>query len=304
VNWGPRSGPHAGARYLDQGVGSRLAGLLREYFLWLRRHFDSSKRLIQSEIGGFPAALDLAPNGRRAHHPWHRKDSSEAFNSIDDLVAGVAHEIRNPLAAIRLWMSLIQDTVENDDEFSRRCCLVTQEITRLERLSQSLVECARMPEPRFHPQLVRSVVSRTLEMLAPKLENMQIRVRRRDSLQAALARVDEEQLEQVLINILGNAIEAMGGPGEIRISTDIEPQGSRQAVVVRVQDSGPGMPARIRERAAEPFVTTKHRGRGLGLYLANRIMKMHGGTLSFASPSEGGTVVELRIPAVRSNGRG
>jgi signal transduction histidine kinase len=299
---------------LDQGPARargekgawRLRGILYRHLQWLRRHVEASKRAIRNEIGGFPAALEFAPGQGGVLHRPRRRRGADGFASVDELVAGVAHEIRNPLSAIRMWMSLIQETVENDAEFERRCSLVTQEIARLERLSQSLVEFVRMPEPTLRPQLVSVVINHTLEMLAPKFASTRIRVGRRDSLYVPPALLDEEQFEQVLINILVNAMEAMGNSGEIEISTGVElHHGKRTVVLVRIQDSGPGLPAQIRERAAaEPFVTTKRRGRGLGLYLADRIMRMHGGSLSIASPGGAGTVVELRIPAVRPQPHG
>ncbi len=270
--------------------------------LALRRYADGTRTILGSEAGALIALFDSGPavaEPRAAGRPVVARLPADGASSVDDLVAGVVHEIRNPLTAIRMWMFSIQEAVENDPDLNRRCDLVCNEISRLERLSRSFLEYTRLPEMRVRPLKVPALLDEIMDVLEPQIEACSAKVHRCDAAHVPPAMADHEQMEQVLINLLTNSAEALEGGGDIFVSTEGERGKGKGGpmVVIRVRDTGPGMPASVRERILEPLASSKHRGKGLGLYIAARITENHGGRLSIESGPAGGTTVSVRIPA-------
>jgi signal transduction histidine kinase len=128
----------------------------------------------------------------------------------------------------------------------------------------------------------------TLLQRDPQAQKVQVQLPRC----GAIVRADPDQLRESFLNVFLNAAQAMGGEGRIDVSIASESGFG----LVRVHDSGPGIPEAVRERIFEPFFTTKHRGTGLGLPIARRILQAHGGDIGVECPAEGGTRVTLRLP--------
>ena len=149
------------------------------------------------------------------------------------------------------------------------------------------------------------MIDRTLALLAGRLRERAISVSQRQS--AGLPRVtaDSEQLEQVFINLLNNAADAMSDGGEIQIETSAEKDvEGRPMVVVRICDSGHGMPAEVQSHAFEPFFSTKESGTGLGLCIAARIIAAHDGLLVLESSTEKGTTFAVWTPVAQESEHG
>ena len=214
-----------------------------------------------------------------------------ALVQLGKMAAIVAHEVRNPLAGIRGAMQVI----------ARRLPVGTPEhgvvndvVTRIDTLNdivQDLLLFARPRQPAIATVPAASLLTNTIALLQedPKFKGVAIVV---DETRAQL-KVDPEQLKLVLMNLLINSAQAMGGQGQIRVQVS-ETAGFQE---LRIIDQGPGIPPDVRDQLFEPFFTTKHRGTGLGLATAKRIIEGHGGTIDLICPPSGGTVAILRVPA-------
>jgi signal transduction histidine kinase len=226
--------------------------------------------------------------------------SAEKLAAVGKLAAGVAHEIRNPLTAIKMWLFSIRKAVGHDPEIDRKCAIVSEEITRLEKIVRNFLEFSRPRGLELEPQSVSSLMERTLDLFHHRIDEKKLRLARDDAEHLPPVMADADQLKQVLINVLDNAVEATNEDGEIQITIDTGCESDdRSMVVVRVQDTGRGMPEDVRERIFEPFYTTKDDGTGLGLCIAAQIMARHGGRLVLESSTQRGTTFAVWIPIAR-----
>jgi two-component system CheB/CheR fusion protein len=213
-----------------------------------------------------------------------------ALARLGEMAAVVAHEVKNPLAAIRGALQVIGSRMP---ETGRDRAIVGDIVARVDSLNdivQDLLVFARPREPQLGPVALADLVDSTVGLM------------RKDPAQAALAvqvsgdnpvvQADVEQLKIVLLNLLLNAAQANGHTG--RITVDIH--ADDLAATVAIADEGPGIPEEVRGRIFEPFFTTKHRGTGLGLPTARRVIERHRGTIDVACPASGGTVVTVTLP--------
>jgi signal transduction histidine kinase len=224
--------------------------------------------------------------------------SAEKLASVGRLAASVAHEIRNPLIAIRLWLTSIQKKRSADAELSRDLEMVGDEITRLDAIVRDFLEFSRPTPLAIEAVKLDALLDETLELLCPRCKENEIDLVREYRADLPPVMADRKQLKQTFINLLNNAAEAMPDGGKIRVVAEpaVESNG-RLMTVVRLQDTGPGISEEIRQRLFEPFFTTKEGGTGLGLCIAAGIMTRHGGRLVL-EPSDGrGASFAVWIPA-------
>jgi len=234
-----------------------------------------------------------------------RLAAAEKLASVGRLAATVAHEIRNPLTAMKMWLFSICEDTEGNAALGRKLGIISEEMTRLESIIRNFLEFSRPITLDCRPQDAGLVIGQTLELFEPRWKEAKIRVvsGSTSGLPAVLA--DADKLKQVFINLLGNAAEAMTAGGEIRIAASVEKDADgRRMLVVRIGDTGPGMPKDVRSRIFEPFFTTKDTGTGLGLCIAAQIMVRHGGSLVLESSTEKGTVFAVWIPLAEEHTHG
>ena len=225
---------------------------------------------------------------------------AEKLATVGRLAAGVAHEIRSPLTSLRLRLYSMQKALQGDSRHQNDVRVMSEEITRLDHIIRNFLEFSRPPELRIQRCDVTLLLDTTLELLRFKIEAGNIHLVRETVPEAPPLEADPQQLRQVLINLLNNAIDAQPSGGSIRLT--VAPtidSGGQAMVVVRVRDGGPGIPKEIAGRAFDPFVTTKSDGAGLGLWIAHRIMAQHGGALELEESTEKGTVFAVWIPTVQ-----
>ena len=226
--------------------------------------------------------------------------AEERLASVGKLAACVAHEIRNPLCAITLAVDSVSELVEATPEAQDNFEIVTEELARLDNIIKHFLEFSRPPRLHIQRQDVAAVIDKVVSLVRLPMEEKAIRLVREQKVDLPRVLADAEQLRHVLINILKNATEATPNGGEVRITTceETDPHGGA-AVVIRIQDNGPGIPVDVRDRIFEPFFTTKQTGTGLGLCIAARVMAQHGGQLALEASADQGTVFAIRIPAAR-----
>ncbi len=221
-----------------------------------------------------------------------RLREQDALARLGQMAAVVAHEVKNPIAGIRGALQVIGGRLPDD---SRDKPIVTEIIARLDALNiivQDLLVFARPPELRAEPVDLQSLLDEIVTRFRrdPAMAGVEIAL---DAPTTAVVRADAEKLQAVFQNILLNAAQAMRGAGAIRIGVSRRDD----AWVVVIADRGPGMPPDVREQAFTAFFTTKHRGTGLGLPIAKRIIDAHLGSITIETPAEGGTAVSLTLPA-------
>jgi signal transduction histidine kinase len=230
---------------------------------------------------------------------------AEKLASVGKLAASVAHEIRNPLTAMKMWLFSLQDSVRGNPDTEHKLGIISEEINRLDRIIRDFLEFSRPPALRCRAQPVDAVLRQTLELLAAALDERKVCVVREPAPDLPSVMADAEQLKQVFVNLLINAADAMGAGGEIRVLTTAEKDlEGRGMVVVRICDAGPGMPEDVQARIFEPFFSTKETGTGLGLAIAARIMAAHDGLLVLESSSEKGTVFAVWTPIAEARTHG
>lgn len=215
--------------------------------------------------------------------------------SLGELSAYVAHEIRNPLTGIRTTVQFVASKFKPRDPRREDLDDVIQELDRIEQIITGLLMFARPPQAKSQPCDLHQVLERTLDLLDIQLRDSKVAVTRELAEDLPQVIADPDLLQQVLLNLCLNAIQAMPEGGEIKVAVRAETGG---AVLVGVQDNGHGMTPEQLDRAFVPFVTTKATGLGLGLPLARRILERHGATIELRSRPGQGTVALLRLPTV------
>jgi PAS domain S-box-containing protein len=213
-----------------------------------------------------------------------------ALARLGEMAAVVAHEVKNPLAGIRGVLQVIGGRMP---ETSRDKEIIGEVVTRLDSLNDIVQDLLVFARPR-EPQIGRVPLSELLESTVaflrrdPALAGTEFAI----TGESPVIQADPEQLKTAFQNLLLNAAQATGSAGRVTVSIASD----ALAATVAITDSGPGIPPEICDRIFEPFFTTKHRGTGLGLPTARRVIERHRGTLDVLCPASGGTVVTVRLP--------
>ena len=282
--------------------------------------------LLRSYRLGSPAWVLLAirdlTQARRMHEELRR---NERLATLGQLAAGVAHEIRNPLAGIGTSAQVLMRRFEPRDERARFVRVILDEVERLDRIVTSLLQYARPRTPELRPAPLEPCIHRVLELVAEAVQHAGIRVEVDVAPRLSPVYIDADLITQVLLNVTLNAVQAMPGGGTLRYEVRkrrrrAAPRGpgrrsddpathrgrSVRAWVevqrVRISDTGVGMSRGVLAKLFNPFFSTKPRGTGLGLSISQTIMQEHGGTIEVASREGRGTTVLLSFPMEKRHG--
>lgn len=215
-----------------------------------------------------------------------------ALSSLGEMAAVVAHEVRNPLAGIRSGMQILSTLFPEAAEGRELIGDIISRVDSLNAVLTDLLAFARVREVRASAVEVRSLLEDLLSSmrLDPAMEGLEVVTDPGDGL---VISADADQLRLVFPNLILNAAQAMNHRGRITLSA--APAGDRE-IAITVADTGPGIPEEIRDRIFEPFFSTKHKGSGLGLPIARRIIEAHGGRLTIDSSPTAGTAVHVILP--------
>ena len=228
-------------------------------------------------------------------------ERQEKLASLGMLAAGVAHEIRNPLTAIKAWLYMQQKRLKPGTPEHEDASLISGEINRLERIVKEFLQFARPSEPQFVVVLAEQTLREVQKLMEPQLikSNIQLAL---DGVASAEIRIDPEQIKQVLINLIQNAADSIGKDGSITLRARLDEKRlldrPTEVVILEVADTGKGIPPNVEKRLFDPFFTTKDAGTGLGLPIAARIIEKHQGALQYQTQADRGTIFGIILPRV------
>ncbi len=223
-----------------------------------------------------------------------RYAQADRITSIQTLTAGLAHEVRNPLNAAKLQLELLDRRLrrEHDDpRLTQPSALAGQEIERLTQLLNDFLAFARPPELNLDERDITALVRHICDVERPGAEKRGASLELAVPPEPVLARVDAPKMHQIVANLVRNAVEAVTSNGRIVVSLE----GTPDAVIVHVQDDGPGIPAVVQARIFEPFFSTKESGTGLGMSIVHSLVSLHGGSIDLDT-GEHGTRFDVTIP--------
>ena len=220
---------------------------------------------------------------------------AERLYAVGQLAASLAHEIRNPLEGISGAAALLSRNKVSGDNFQACLDIIQKESQRLNKLLTGFLEFARPRAPRYQPVDIGSVIDSVRLLVAQSTQGREAHIS--VELQPGLPEVecDPEQLKQVLLNILLNALQSSPPDGEIKIRADL----AGATVSLGVRDSGPGIPPAHFDKIFEPFFTTRDNGSGLGLAIAANIIRQHGGNLVAEPNPDRGMTFRIDLPIRR-----
>jgi signal transduction histidine kinase len=227
---------------------------------------------------------------------------SESLAAVGQATTQVAHEIRNPLGSIRLGVSMLRDSV-NDQEALNTIELVERGIKHLNKLVVDVTQYSRQKELERSAVDLHESLERSIDLVSDKILEKNANVEKLFARRAIIGQWDPYQLRQVFVNVIANAIDASDENASVRISTELlsvdgdgNGQPRRPYARIRIADQGRGMDKATRDRIFEPFYSTKKRGTGLGLAIVKQIVELHGGKINVASEPGKGSEFSIDLP--------
>jgi two-component system NtrC family sensor kinase len=230
---------------------------------------------------------------------------SSKMAALGKLAAGIAHEVNNPLAVIKEKVGWLRDLLSEEDiaksenyqEFEDAVRKIDHHVERAKKVTHRLLGFARRMEPIQEKVELNRLLDETIEFLRNEAHYRNIQILTQYSPDLPQIVSDTAQLQQVFLNLLNNAIDAIGKDGEIRVETSLNPK-DRNIVIV-IKDNGPGIPNEVLNRIFDPFFTTKEvgKGTGLGLSISYSIVEKLGGRIMVASQEGQGTTFTIYLPS-------
>ena len=223
----------------------------------------------------------------------------EKLAALGMLAAGVAHEIRNPLTALKTALFSQRRKLPAGSPAQEDAALIEQEIVRLERIVNQFLLFARPAKPKVAELPASLALQEVQALLSPQLAKSRIQLVCEKSEPLCL-RGDSEQIKQVLINLVQNAADSIGESGTITLRSRVAKkrlrEGQTDGVLLEVADTGKGIPPEVEKRLGDPFFTTKDSGTGLGLAVAARLVEMNGGALQYQTQPNRGSIFGIVLP--------
>ena len=225
----------------------------------------------------------------------------ERLAALGEMAAGVAHEIRNPLAGIRLYAAVLERDLTDDPSHARRLDPVARldivrkidaGIVTLDQLVGDILLFAGNASPNVSDVALATVVAEVVELASPRCEGLRAKIHLDESLERLILRGDHRQVSRALLNLVLNALDAAGEGGNVFVAACE----SERKVRITVEDDGPGVPDHLMDKVFNPFFTTKDTGAGLGLAIVHRIAEENGGSVTVENRSPGGARFTLTLP--------
>ena len=307
-NSGNSSGPHIHFHVMDR------AEMELEH---VAKSIGFTVSLVQGPDGSPAGAAmffkDLTPIERKAE----QERLKDRLAALGQMAASMAHEIRNPLASIEVTCKLLERRLRGDTGCRDLLEKITSEVRRLNGSVDSCLQYVRPVSPSLSPAHLAAMLEEAIVVAEGRQGKPGIEIRRLFDDDVPVLLMDRELLRQVFVNLLLNALEAVGESGSVTVragrepapeaaSIPYDPSGpardpwaeARYCAVVRIADTGPGIPAEERDRIFQPFFTTKKHGSGVGLAVAKKIVGSHRGLIDVDGVPGGGAEIVVRLPIV------
>ncbi len=279
-------------RELLQGYRSSVRGLQRTLWISFLLTVASSAGLswMAWKVFFSPMRLELREARTLA---GQRKELA----NIGTLASGIAHEIRNPITAMKARTFALAELVEPGSPAARQAQIIDQELARMERVVRDFLDFARPAEPDTERTELEEFLKEIREFVAPEMEQRKVTLEVAPSGGVA-ARIDRDQMKQVILNLIRNAAEACpDGGGRVALKA----KNRDGKATISVTDNGGGIPMEFRDKLFVPFFSKKHGGTGLGLPIARNIVRKHGGELTFESVEGGGTTFKVELDSAQGD---
>jgi two-component system sensor histidine kinase PilS (NtrC family) len=256
-------------------------------------HIAASVSAIAHPVAGrFSTVLFRDLSQQRAQE--RRERDANRLAGIVELAATIAHEIRNPLTSLSGSAELLRDRVI-DGESLRLVSTIVREVERVDSIVEDFLTFTRLRSMTFQLTDLNELMTDLAVLLYHNRKfTPKTKIVYRELSEPLTAVVDPKQLKQAVLNLGLNALDAMPAGGDLSLSLTCEEE--TKAIIITVQDTGPGIAPDVRERMFEPFYSTKESGSGIGLYVTRRIVESHGGTIEVTSVLEKGTTFTIRLP--------
>lgn len=275
------------------------------------RSCEQSRASIPSVLNALAQTATNAMDTSMLMEDLHRSHllmkRTDRLRSLETIAGGFAHEIRNPLTSIKTFIQLAPERKDDPDfirEFSR---IVLDDVYRIERLIEEILDYARYMEPKLTEEDVNDIVSSCLYFIEVKADSLGIKIEKELASELPRVMLDRQQIKQVFLNLFLNAMDAMGNRGgTLRVRTrKLVKAGGKPWVQIETEDTGHGIQETNLEHIFDPFFTTKHEsgeheGTGLGLTIVHQIIQEHHGDIQVKSTVGIGTTFLINLPAIPS----
>ncbi len=217
------------------------------------------------------------------------------------LLKRLAHEIRNPLSSLDVHFQLLEEDLnalapQMRGQLAPRLGIIHGELHRLESIVERFLKLAGPSALELEPVAIEKIIAHVCDLLRPEASRRKVEIAVETEPGLPLVTLDSVRITQVLLNLIINGIQAVGEQGRVTVRAAI----SGEALLVRVQDTGPGIPAQEMGEIFDPYFTTKEEGSGLGLWIAQQIAMAHGGNLRAENATGGGAIFTLSLPLTRN----
>jgi PAS domain S-box-containing protein len=292
----PRSLPMVRRLYEKRVAGEDS----KDLYVYLRRHKNGSALPTENKVKdilyqGEHAVAGICRDITERMVTERRIRESERLAHIGKLTTSLAHEIRNPLSSVKINSQIILKNTEFDGNDNRRMEIIVQEISRLERILDEMLDFARPVKLKLEPVSINGLMDSCLEIMDARMREKNIAVKKLYTKKLPKILVDHEKIEQAVINVLLNAVEVLPEDGHIEVVTKrLRTDGG--ALQVEISDDGPGVSREDFPYIFDPFFSNKKKGTGLGLSNVKKIIEAHGGEGRVVLLKPHGTRVSLTIP--------
>ncbi|MBD5781911.1 GAF domain-containing protein [Pelagicoccus sp. NFK12] len=277
----------------------KVTGILNVFTKVRHRFPNSERRLLQAFADLAAVAAQNAELYTRVFNSEERLRKSERLTTLGLLSAEIAHEIRNPLTVIKLLFgSLGLDYPESDPRHKDKQ-VIKEKFNQLEEIVSKVLSFGKAPEGIFTIWDIDELVSDTCLLVRHKMRQLKIELEHQNADQRLKVNGNKGQLQQVLLNLIINASDAMPDGGRLTISTRCETNEKGKQAVLYIEDTGSGIPENLVERVFDSFLTDKPEGTGLGLSIVKRILRSHHGDISVSKTGPTGTTMRIELPVHR-----
>ncbi len=243
--------------------------------------------------------FQLAESNRQLHKAHTRLMQMERFSIMGTVAAGVAHEIKNPLNSIVIYLELLKNelakSVPDKSKISEKLNVMEEEIGRLSDMATEFLSYSNVTQLKTSPIDIRILLNQVVRFIGYQAKEQNVTLKKEFSHSVPEIAVNHKQMKQVFINIILNALQAMPDGGELMIYTGMDKK-RKKSLKVSFTDTGVGISGEIRKHIFDPFYTTRKGGSGLGLSFVDKVIKDHEGEVLIESEEEKGTTVTLLLP--------